>query len=572
MLQKERRFDTLTTFKAIHIIVIVGFLVFGNALFNTFIWDDKIYIIYNTQVHALNFVTLFGENLFNAGGTYRPVLATYFSTLYVLFKELPFFYHFIQITIHIVNAGLFFLFFKEFFNKKISLFLSLIFLVHPMQVESVAFIAASGSPVSFFFGISAMLLSKRQIIDKKRLLLIFALLLLSFLSKETGIQFLLVILLYRLLFRNTNNLPFIINSGIILVIYSLLRLGVGKVLYAKATLVPIAMMPLIERLINIPAIIYYYLSTFFFPYTLAIDQFWIIKSVDSFNFYFPTVVISLLLIIYVLFGRYLLRINKKIFYMFLFFGAWFVIGIFLYLQIIPLDMTVSDRWFYFPMVGMLGIIGIILQHFLLKKRSLEVLGFILGIVIITIFSLRTIIRNMDWSNPITLYTHDSQIEKNYDIENNLGVEYMNIKKYKEALYHYKKSVEFFPYEVNLYNTGAVYEETGDLLNAKKYYYYAINNKHTSSIQRKHNIIIYERLAFVLFSLHEFEAAKKVINRGLIDYPNYGKLWMYLAVSEYKLQNKLKALEIATKAYQMIPSPESQYVLTQISTNQEVKLQ
>jgi len=40
-------FSPLTTVKAIHIIVIFGFIVFGNALFNNFVGADKKYFINN---------------------------------------------------------------------------------------------------------------------------------------------------------------------------------------------------------------------------------------------------------------------------------------------------------------------------------------------------------------------------------------------------------------------------------------------------------------------------------------------------------------------------------------------
>src|SRR5438552_1741257 len=89
-------FIPLTTKKAISIIVILGFIVFGNALFNGFVWDDKPFIIRNTDVHSINIAYLFSKNTFNAGGYYRPIPALYFALLYNLFGSQAFFYHFLQ--------------------------------------------------------------------------------------------------------------------------------------------------------------------------------------------------------------------------------------------------------------------------------------------------------------------------------------------------------------------------------------------------------------------------------------------------------------------------------------------
>ena len=163
----KKLFIPLTTFKAIHIIIILGLLVFGNALFNDFVWDDKSFILFSSDIHTVNISYLIGQNIFNGAGEYRPIPAIYFASLYSLFTTNVFFYHLFQIVIHITNTVLLFFLFKHFFSKQIGLFLSLIFLVHPIQVESVSYIAASGNPLFFLFGITALLMSFKRIVMQK---------------------------------------------------------------------------------------------------------------------------------------------------------------------------------------------------------------------------------------------------------------------------------------------------------------------------------------------------------------------------------------------------------------------
>src|SRR6185437_16776855 len=93
-------FVPFTTTKAIHWIVVIGFVVFGNMFFNHFVWDDKSYVILNTDIHTFNFLKIIGTNLFNSAGQYRPISVTYFTLLYGLFNNTPFFYHFIQLVLH----------------------------------------------------------------------------------------------------------------------------------------------------------------------------------------------------------------------------------------------------------------------------------------------------------------------------------------------------------------------------------------------------------------------------------------------------------------------------------------
>jgi hypothetical protein len=91
-------FLPLTTFTAIHIIILVGLLVYGNTLFNGFVWDDTTFILLDPMMHSLsNFFTLFNANHINAAGQYRPIPAIYFTTLYSLFQKSAFFYHFAQL-------------------------------------------------------------------------------------------------------------------------------------------------------------------------------------------------------------------------------------------------------------------------------------------------------------------------------------------------------------------------------------------------------------------------------------------------------------------------------------------
>lgn len=183
-------FIPLTTTKAIHWIIVIGLIVYANMLFNSFVWDDISYILLNPDVHTLNLFYLFGNNHFNTLGQYRPIPAVYFAVLYSLFSNSTFFYHLIQLIFQLTNVILLFILFKYFFNTKLSFFLSLVFLVHPMQVESVSYISQTPSILFFSFGIAALLIYIKNKKSIRSNSIIFILLLLSVLTKESGILFL----------------------------------------------------------------------------------------------------------------------------------------------------------------------------------------------------------------------------------------------------------------------------------------------------------------------------------------------------------------------------------------------
>lgn len=81
----------LTTAKAITWIIIVGFVVFGNMLSNSFVWDDVTYIFGNAEVHTVNIPLFFQTSLFNNSGQYRPLTELYFAFLYSFLSTTPFF-------------------------------------------------------------------------------------------------------------------------------------------------------------------------------------------------------------------------------------------------------------------------------------------------------------------------------------------------------------------------------------------------------------------------------------------------------------------------------------------------
>ncbi len=199
-------FVPLTTEKSIYIIVILGFIVYFNAFFNGFAADDILYIVNNQLTHVVNIILAFGVNDFNSSGQYRPIPAFYFSLLYSLFSTIPFFYHLLQIILHIICTVLIYFLYRKFLSPAIALFLSLVFLVHPMNVESVSYIAQTVSPLLFLFGVIALLFSASKNLSNSKIVIIFSLLLLSLLTKESGGVFLLLVPLYQFLFTKKNRL------------------------------------------------------------------------------------------------------------------------------------------------------------------------------------------------------------------------------------------------------------------------------------------------------------------------------------------------------------------------------
>lgn len=435
-----------TITKAIHWIICIGILVYCNILFNGFVWDDLTYIIANPAIHVFNLFTLFGvNNQFNGPGYYRPIPAVYISLLWNLFGDAAFFYHAVQILLQIVCACLVVVFLKRFFSISLAFFLSLIFLIHPMQTESVAYISGAQNNLFFLFGMIALLIGIKEKFQQKQFLLMSLFILLSILSKETGFLFLLMIILYQFFY---NRRYAAVTTGYFIgtiALYLFIRFSYAQDFLTKNTTIPIALLSLPERLINTPAIFFYYLQTFLYPAHLSIDQQWTVSSVSFSDFYLPLFIDTIFVFALLFFGVFIYQKRKKIFSLYIFFIAWFFSGVALVLQLFPLDATVSDRWFYFPLVGLLGIFGILFQEIVAKKYAVKNYVLAAAIICILLLSLRTMVRNTNYVDQLTLFSHDAAVARNgFDLENQLGAMYYQANNIAESRNHFRRAVAEMP--------------------------------------------------------------------------------------------------------------------------------
>lgn len=571
---------SLSTMNVVLVLILVGIIVFINTISNGFVWDDIGYITNNADVQSFHLSTLFGSNSFNTGLIYRPVALIFYGFMYRVFGTFPLGYHLVSIGIHIINAVLVYLIFSKFFTRLSSLFLSLIFLVHPMQVESVTYIAAVDGTLAFLLGMVAFLmettLHKTTWISHIGAAL---LILTSILLKEIGALFIIGIIGYHICWNSSRKKIFLLTLSYLALSlgYLYLRLFVGHVPFtaSRTQIVPIAGLDLSHRLISVPSIVLYYLTTFIYPARLAIDQQWVVTSVRNSHFYIPLFILGAIILSI---GTIMLK-NKKAgsaaSRSALFFACWLVVSLSLHLQLFPLDMTVADRFFYLPIVGLLGLVASLFSMIRLKISPvlLPIIGLI-GCLCILALSVRTIIRNRDWRDEITLYSHDSHVENSFNIENNLGRAYFIQKNYDAALPHFVASARMLPTELNTYNIGATYEELGDLTSAETNYKHALTlNKFPPDEHKMIALIIIKKLAWISLLSENYSFVTPFIRQQLTIYPSDAQLWESLAISEYLSNENDQAVRdiLNAQKYMKNPSINSQYLRERITRGEPIRI-
>lgn len=516
-------------------IVALGIVVFGLSIFNGFVWDDEEQIVANEAVHSMSYLgEIWTGSTFNSGGAgalggmyYKPLMTSFYAFLYTLGGGNPGLFHLFQMVVHIGSTLLLYQVFKKLFKSEfVAFILSIVWMVHPLNVESVVYVAALQDTLAFFFGISALYVLIYKSIVKSSLI-VPVLLLLSLFSKETGVLWVAICGVYAVMYKERKSwVRYILGMLATVSVYLYMRVGVAGVGLSKHGLTEISTLPFSSRMMSVPKIIAHYLILTIWPLRILIDEQWVVRVMSLREFYLPLV----LVITFILLGIYGLKRarDKK---MYIFFTLWFLLGLGLHLQIFPLDMTVADRWFYVPIAGMLGMIGLafsanqqisksanrIVSQTVKRRSRREQLYLVLGMMVIGIFSIRSMVRVTNWHDGLRLYGHDIKYNHgSYELENNYGVELYRTGRYEQSRVHFERSIELSPdWWTNYNNLGAYWERVGELEKAEDLYKRAIDNGNY--------YLAIENYARVLLLQEKKDDARIFLEEMLKYFPNNARL-------------------------------------------------
>jgi tetratricopeptide (TPR) repeat protein len=301
--------------------------------------------------------------------------------------------------------------------------------------------------------------------------------------------------------------------------------------------------------------------------SIAFGWYYVVKNPTVTNFGLPLLAV-LFVFICMLLPLFILRTRKTFLKNYIFFFALFIISIFPLVQIFPLDLTVADRWFYLPLFGFLGLVGVIYEFYskrIVSQMYFKIGGILFIILLLLFFSVRDYIRNNDWASSISLCQHDEQINtQSYLLEYCLSNELYNINHYQQAKIHAQKAVTLYPhYFLSWYTLGKIEFAQNDKIDAKDAFEKTLS----------YNDFGYgsEELALDLVYMKQPQAAKSIAQRYLKKKPDSAQLWYALALADYKLGNKEEAVSSAKKAYTLEPTPITYKFYYRLSRNLSISL-
>lgn len=555
------------------LLICVGLLLYFNSLTNAFLGDDRSQILNNLQVHSLSSLPsfFFGSTYYNGGLSkltglyYRPIMLSAYTLVYTMFGPDPLPFHVLQLSIHIANAILVFFLFGLFFNDGLAFLLGILFLILPINNEAVVYIANLQDVLFVLFGLMAIVLvitRRGKHIDWKTSLLTGILLLLSLFTKETGVAIIGIILLYGLIFmkRISKYIAFpLIGSFLVYVFfrYFLAHIGITK----NQAVAPIATAPVLERLITLPAIIATYIKTFFFPLQLSSSHYWIVTSITSPDFYVSLLIDSIFFISIFLAWRWIKRKHKKYATQFLFFFGWFVVVLLPHMQLIPLDTTIAERWFYLAGIGILGMIGTAFQCIRIKEQSTYRIVYAAIALVVVLLSIRTFLRNFDWQDGVTLYAHDIKVTKpSFLLDNALATELLIAGNYEQAKPYVFSSIRQYPFYANLNNAAIISLHENNVPQTKKYL--------QEALLHAGNYAVYENYANFLLAYYTPTETVTFAKSALQQYPNDPKILYDFGKAEYLLGDKRTALTALRKSYVLLSNKRTKTLIEEIEKQQQ----
>ncbi|MGE5042115.1 MAG: glycosyltransferase family 39 protein [Candidatus Levyibacteriota bacterium] len=561
------------------ILALIAFMTFFTSLPNGLVLDDASQVTNNVQVTTFNIPQIFLGSSFGLQGTtktagvyYKPLMTTAYAVVYKLSGANPSSFHLLQILLHMANTILVFYIFKKFFKPSVSLLGAVLFAIHPLNAESVLYISALQEPLFFVFGAIGFLIICRENLGKKELLASAILFTLSLLSKETGVLFIVAALLYQIVVLGKKSRLYRLGMSLIPVfgLYAFMRImTVGLIPTSHDKPYPIMRLSLLWRILNVPAEFYYYLRNFFVPYDFAVAEHWVVKSLTPQDFYLPLAIDLLFVgaVSYIAFRLYKKKMAEA--HAFLFFALLFFIGMAAHMNVFPLDVTVADRWFYFPAVGMIGMLGVFFTSFRFEHKTEFV---IVSIILLSLLCARTVVRTLDWRDGLTLDLRDIKYSKDsFPLENNLGYEYIIREQYDLAEPHVRKSTELGPWWwLNWNNLGSIYRHKGYAEDPK--YYQQAEEYFLKAVNNTTFYLPYENLADLLVNYGSPQRAQEFIIKTSHKIDLSGMLWFDLALAQLQLKDTNGALQAAYQSSLLMPNdPRAGQLYEAIKTGKQIIL-
>ena len=453
----------------------ITFLVFLPAIEGGFVnWDDQRYVYENGLIRSIDLA--FIKTIFSTiqVSNFHPLTMLSYTVDFALWGENPLGYHLENVILHAINtflAGWLAVRLVEARGKHNSTFAfvaglttAILFGLHPMHVESVAWISEKKDVLSGLFFMLSLLSYLRY--HKNRSFsayaLCFAFFILALLSKPMAVTLpavLLIIDMYPLERRSKEGfgrillekVPFFGASILIAVVTVIAQRGSGALRSLETD-------PLSLRILTAFRGFIFYLFKLVFPTGLAPYYPHPLEQTIANYQYWGAIAIFVAITIAAV---YAVKKGKAAFP-----AAWafFVVTLLPVIGIIQVGrQAAADRYIYIPAIALFILMGGALAVLVKRKKS-ALYPVIAGLAIVSvIFSFLTIKQTRIWKDSLALWSHEIKV---YPMTvpmayNSRGQAYHIAGELEKAIEDYSASITLNPFDPFPYNNRAlIYEDMG----------------------------------------------------------------------------------------------------------------
>lgn len=528
---------------AVLLITAVTATVYYNSLHNEFLFDD-LQTIVETQSFGGPGQLAQIFSLLKGNPAYRPIRSASYAFDYALSGLDPWGYHLSNIAYHALSATLVYLIAQTLFNRlATALFAASLFTVHPIQTEAVTYLSGRRDVLSGLFVLLGFYLFLRYQRTGRAGYLALVLLVypLAFFSKESGIILLLLCFSYDMISRIRIKGP-----GIGLPPFREMWAGArsavreGRLFYLPVIILAVALVSYVLFLVRgtwvrtyyggslwftgltMARVFLHYIKLLIFPLTLNADY--------SYNA-FPVTTswtdarswVAVLILVGLGYGLLACLRTRPLA---AFGGLWFFVALLPVSQIVPHHEMMAEHFLYIPSVGVCLMVAA-LAHPLMDRHRFTPALYATALVVLVFFSFRTVWRNADWKDDLTLWSQTVQVApQSARARNNLGGAYLRRGQLTLAQEHVEAALKIKPdLAVARGNLGKIYLDRGDLALAEQELQEAIRLKEDEVIPRLWLGAVYVRRERLAEAEQQFRSA---LSRPPYDAYAYNNLGVLLA--------------------------------------------
>jgi len=451
------RFFLITAFILIIITTAIYYKSLNNQLTNL---DDDFYITNNADITTLNIKSIFSSYV---QGNYHPLTMLSYCLEYKYAQLNPKIYHTTNLVLHLFNTLLVFIFIWLLSKQQwVAFITALLFGIHPMHVESVAWVSERKDVLYSFFYLGGLCTYLLYIKTENRRALFYGITLLLFvlavLSKGMAVSF-SVILFAMDYFSERKITSKTIIEKIPFLLISLIFGYIAMQAQHSGGAIHVDSYVFTDRFLFTCYGLMMYLWKFFVPFHLSCYYNYPTKLDGVFPgvvYVAPIIISGLIFLIYKSH-----KFGKELVFGF----GFFLIAIALVLQILPVGgAIIADRYTYLPYIGLFFVLARLINN-LLETKSEKWLRFkIPSIIAISLFCAMCCYlafqQSKVWIDSTTLWNNAINNEK-FNVApfalGNRAAAYFNTGKYDKTVEDYTEYLKLKNNESTIYfNRGMAY--------------------------------------------------------------------------------------------------------------------